>query len=62
MITSPSSSVLPLSARHTTRDLHSLLAVCIGCNLCRPQATYVNVGFVTPASWCQAGRFSCAHW
>jgi hypothetical protein len=22
--------------------------VCIGCNLCRPEATYVNVGFDIP--------------
>src|SRR6188472_3929482 len=27
--------------------LHRLLTVCTGCNLCRPQAPYVHVGFGT---------------
>jgi hypothetical protein len=27
------------------RGLHSLLAVCTGCNMCRPSETYVNVVF-----------------
>jgi hypothetical protein len=31
-----------------TLGLHRFLTVCIGCNLCRPSATYVHVGFDTP--------------
>jgi hypothetical protein len=34
---------LPSSA--SAEGLHSLLTVCIGCNLCRASATYVDVGF-----------------
>jgi hypothetical protein len=30
--------------------LHSFLTVYIGSNLCRPQATYVNIGFGQPAA------------
>jgi hypothetical protein len=34
-----------------------LLTVCIVCNLCRPQETYVNVGFRSPpAAWYDGER------
>ena len=36
--------------------LHSFLTVCIGSNLCRPQATYVNVGFGDQAGASAATR------
>ena len=34
-----------------TWGLHRLLTVCTLCNLCRAQATYVNVGFAHPGRW-----------
>ena len=27
------------------RGLHGLLTVCVGCNMCKPWETYVNVAF-----------------
>ena len=36
--------------------LHSLLAVCLGCNMCRPWETYVNVAFRRRARGLAAGE------
>jgi hypothetical protein len=43
----------PATAMAFVRNLRKprFLTLCMGCNLCRPQETYANVGFVSGEVW-----------